>query len=300
MARPLRLEYPGALYHVTSRGDGREDIFLDDDDREAFLALLGEVCGRFTWTVYAYCLMTNHYHLLLETAEPTLSRGMRQLNGVYTQRFNRHHGRVGHVFQGRFKAIVVQRDAYLLELCRYVVLNPVRAGLTADAGQWPWSSYRAIVSEAPATAWLDVPWTLGQFGQQRSRAIGAYRRFVQEGMGRPSPWTEVRHQTVLGDEAFAARFGGARAGDSLVEVPKAQRRTVVPSLVEYAISYPNRDVAMARAYRSGAYTMKAIAEHFGVHYMTVSRAVRCAESAGTAAAPAADVGIRDLTLGTTW
>jgi REP element-mobilizing transposase RayT len=277
MARPLRLEYPGALYHVTSRGDGREDVFLDDPDREAFLELLGEVCGRFAWTVYAYCLMTNHYHLLIETAEPTLSRGMRQVNGVYTQRFNRRHDRVGHVFQGRFKAILVQRDAYLLELCRYVVLNPLRAGMTGDPGQWPWTSYHATVGEVPAPAWLDADWVLGQFGQTRSRAQAAYRRFVGEGLGRPSPWSEVRHQIVLGDAAFAARFGGVEEKDALREVPKAQRQLVSASLAEIATNSPDRDQAMARAYRSGVYTMKAIAEHFGVHYITVSRAVRRVE-----------------------
>jgi REP-associated tyrosine transposase len=117
MARPLRIEFPGALYHLTSRGDRREDIFVDDDDRKRFLEILGAVCGRFDWTVHAWCLMTNHYHLVAETAAANLSRGMRQLNGVYTQAFNRHHARVGHVFQGRYKAILVQKDAYALELC---------------------------------------------------------------------------------------------------------------------------------------------------------------------------------------
>jgi putative transposase len=129
MTRPLRVEFPGAVYHVTSRGDGREAIYVDDTDRDCFLAVVGQVLDRFAWRCHAYCLMGNHYHLLIETPEANLARGMRQLNGVYTQRFNRQHGRVGHVFQGRYKAIVVQKDKHLLELCRYVVLNPVRAGV---------------------------------------------------------------------------------------------------------------------------------------------------------------------------
>ena len=133
MARPLRLEFAHALYHVTSRGDRREDIYVDDADREAWLAVLAQVCTRFNWTVHAYCLMSNHYHLLVETPDANLSAGMRQLNGVYTQHVNRRHGRVGHVYQGRFKAIIVQKDAYLIELARYVVLNPVRASMVADA-----------------------------------------------------------------------------------------------------------------------------------------------------------------------
>ncbi|NJM42879.1 MAG: addiction module toxin RelE, partial [Brachymonas sp.] len=138
MARPLRLEFAHALYHVTSRGDRREDIYLDDADREAWLAVLAQVCKRFNWMVHAYCLMSNHYHLLVETPDANLSAGMRQLNGVYTQHVNRRHGRVGHVYQGRFKAIIVQKDAYLMELARYVVLNPcARWAMVADARDWP-------------------------------------------------------------------------------------------------------------------------------------------------------------------
>ncbi len=131
MARPLRIGLPGALYHVTSRGDGREDIYRGDTDRQAFLAVFEEVCERFNWWAHAYCLMTNHYHLLVETPDGNLSKGMRQLNGVYTQRFNSEHGRCGHVFQGRYKAIIVQKESYLTALSRYVVLNPVRARMVA-------------------------------------------------------------------------------------------------------------------------------------------------------------------------
>ena len=148
MARPLRIEFAGALYHVTSRGDGQEAIYLGDEDREAFYAVLTEVCRRFNWMVHAECQMTNHYHLLVETPSGNLSRGMRQLNGVYTQRFNRRHSRVGHVFQGRYKAILVQKDAYLLEFSRYVVLNPVRARMVRTARDWAWSNYRATAGMA--------------------------------------------------------------------------------------------------------------------------------------------------------
>jgi putative transposase len=126
MARPLRLEFPGALSHITSRGNGRADIFLDDSDCQGFLDMLGTVCHRWHWLCYAYCLMTHHYHVVLETPEGNLAKGVRQLNGVYTQRFNRRHDHVGHVLQGRYKAILVERETYLLELIRYVVLNPVR------------------------------------------------------------------------------------------------------------------------------------------------------------------------------
>ena len=140
MARPLRLEFSGALYHVTSRGDGREAIFLADGDRKLFLDVFAGVSERFNWVLHAYCLMTNHYHLLVETPDANLSKGMRQLNGVYTQRFNRTYNRSGHVFQGRYKAILAQKEAYLLELARYVVLNPVRARMVRTAAEWPWSN----------------------------------------------------------------------------------------------------------------------------------------------------------------
>ncbi|WJW75450.1 transposase [Thiohalobacter sp. IOR34] len=273
MARPLRLEFAGALYHVTARGDRREDIYLDDEDRRDFLVLLGEVCNRYNWLVHAYCLMSNHYHLLVETPDGNLSRGMRQLNGVYTQRFNRRHGRVGHVYQGRYKGILVQKGTYLLELARYVVLNPVRAGMVAEAGQWPWSSFRASIGEESAPAWLETDWLLAQFGETRGKAVRRYIRFVREGVGASSPWGRLRYQVFFGDEEFVERFRDPRRFERLSEVPKAQRRPLARTLAEYRNEFPRAE-AMARAYLSGAYTMKAIGEFFGVHYMTVSRAVR--------------------------
>lgn len=274
MARPLRLEFSGALYHVTSRGDRREDIYLDDDDRQSFLDLIGKVCERFNWVIHAYCLMGNHYHLLVETPDGNLSKGMRQLNGVYTQRFNRYHGQVGHVFQGRFKAILVQKESYLLELSRYVVLNPVRAGMVSDAGEWEWSSYLAATGQVKDPDWLETDWLLAQFGRKRAAAIKAYTQFVQSGMGGQSPWGELKDQVFLGDETFASRLKGLKPSEELSEVPKTQRRLIARSLVEYREACADRDESMASAYLSGAYTMKEIGEFFGVHYMTVSRAVR--------------------------
>jgi REP element-mobilizing transposase RayT len=156
MARPLRIEFEDAYYHVTSRGDRREPIFLDDADRQAFLGLIDQTCERFDAAVLAYCLMGNHYHLVLATRQANLSMLMRHLNGVYTQRFNRRHAKVGHVFQGRFKAILVDADAYLMTLCRYVDLNPVRARMVEAPGDWPWSSYRAHTNAAEPPPWLDA------------------------------------------------------------------------------------------------------------------------------------------------
>ena len=276
MARPLRIELAGGLYHVTARGDRREAIYRDDADRNAWLTLFGEVCERFNWRCHGWCQMTNHYHLIIETPDANLSAGMRQLNGVYTQYFNRAHRLVGHLFQGRFKAILVERDAYLLELCRYVVLNPVRAYMVGQAGDWPWSSYRAMMGLTVPPTWLETDWGLGQFATDRADARTGFAAFVAAGVGQPSPWTELRHQVFLGSDAFVERAvhdARPRSGE-LREVPRAQRRTMASSLECFERDFPNRREAMARAFETGAYTMHEIAGYFHVHYATVSRAVR--------------------------
>jgi len=170
MARPLRIEFPGALYHITSRGNARQRVFRDDEDRETFLATLAWVVARFRWRCHAYCLMDNHIHLLIDTPQPNLSRGMRQLNGVYTQRFHRRHRRVGHLFQGRFQAILVEKEGYLLELARYIVLNPVRAKIVKTPERYPWSSYRPMLGVAPVPPALAIEWVLEQFARTRATA----------------------------------------------------------------------------------------------------------------------------------
>jgi putative transposase len=279
MSRPLRLEIAGGLYHVTSRGDRRETIYRDEQDRSDWLALLGEVCDRFNWRCHAYCEMTNHYHFVVETPDANLSKGMRQLNGVYTQATNRRHGLVGHLFQGRFKAILVERDAYLLELVRYVALNPVRAAMVSEPGDWPWSSYQAMVGQVPTPAWLETDWVLSQFAQERSRAQAGYAAFVRQGIGQPSVWEGLRHQVFLGNEAFVERHcDPSKPLERLREVPRAQRRTLAKPLADFARQFPIRDEAMAQAFQTGVYSMKEIADFFSVHYSTVSRAVRRLEN----------------------
>ena len=278
MARPLRLELAGALYHVTSRGDGREDIFLSDEDRLAWLATLAEVCKRFNWVCHAYCQMTNHYHMVVETPDANLSKGMRQLNGVYTQRFNRSHQRVGHVFQGRFKAILVDKDNYLLELARYVVLNPPRAKMIRRLEQWRWSSYLATCGQAAKPAWLQVDFVLSQFSSHRARAIARYVAFVHEGAKLPSVWSQLQGQVYLGSDAFVAKMQAlVDKKPALTEIPRAQRRALTRALSDYADAH-TRDEAIALAYLSGQHTMAAIAEHFDVHYTTASRLVKIYEA----------------------
>jgi len=186
------------VYHVTARGNAREPIFFDDEDRQSFLTILGSVVNRFNWLCHAYCLMGNHYHLLIETPDGNLSRGMRQLNGVYTQKVNRRYSRVGHLFQGRFKSILVDKGSYLLELARYVVLNPVRAKLVKDPKDWEWSSYRATVGMTTIPKFLSPDWILSQFGSQREEAQAAYRHFVAEGIGK-TIWGNLNSRsTVVG------------------------------------------------------------------------------------------------------
>lgn len=227
MSRPLRLEYPGAVYHVMARAHERSSIFREDADREKFLSLLASIGRDENWRVHAYCLMGNHYHLLVETPQGGLSRGMRSLNGRYTQWFNWKHKRRGHLFEGRFRSVLVQKEAHLLELCRYVVLNPVRAGVVKRAADWRWSSYGATAGLRKADG-LEVDWTLAQFGRGRMRARQEYRRFVA--MGKDSG-EELIQGPYLGDREFRERvqemIEGKRPSD---EIPLRYRRTSQPDL----------------------------------------------------------------------
>lgn len=275
MARPLRIEYAGALYHVTSRGDLQEAIFNDDQDRTAFLNVLGEVISRFRWRCHAYCLMGNHYHLMIETPEGNLTKGMRQLNGVFTQWSNRRHKRSGHVFQGRYKAILVDRDSYFLELARYIVLNPVRAAMVKHPKQWKWSSYGATSGMATAPAWLTTEDLLAEFGNRRAVTRRKYREFVAEGMGEESIWKDLQGQIYLGDDKFVEQMRSKldeREED--VNIPRIQQRGPAPKLSALRRQYKNRDDGIRAAYQTGAYSYQQIGKEFGVHFTTVGRIVR--------------------------
>jgi len=279
MARPLRLEFSGAIYHITARGNAQESIFHDGVDREAFLSILGETVARCGWLCHAYCLMNNHYHLLVETPDGNLSHGMRQLNGVYTQRFNRRHGRVGHVLQGRFKAIVVERDAYLLELARYIVLNPVRAKAVSTLSRYRWSSYLATVGSVAQPAWLTTDWILGQFAKGRRVAQRRYARFVAEARNLPSPWTAVQGQVLLGSERYIEKLRPILEGkQDLAKIPRAQCLARRPAL-KRLFSRPGRedkrvrDEAIRKACLEYRYSMAAIAKQVNLHYSTVSKII---------------------------
>jgi len=284
MARPLRIEFSGGLYHVTARGNGRQAIFADDTDRERFLGVLTSVVSRYHVLCHAYCLMGNHYHLLLETPEANLSRAMRQLNGVYSQAFNRRHRRPGHVLAGRFQAQVVDKDAYLRAVCRYIVLNPVRAGLVTHPGQWVWSSYGATAGERPAPAFLTVDWVLS-LGDTSVRAATErrYRQFVEAGLVETATSLEGWHSgLVVGDAGVPPHVRDQlRSTAALGEIPRAQRfalRLPLATLFAGVTSRGDRDARCLQAVRDHGYTMKAVAQFLSVHYMTVSRAVSSSEA----------------------
>jgi hypothetical protein len=220
--------------------------------------------------------MDNHYHLLLETPQPNLSLGMRQLNGRYTQAYNRRHARVGHLFQGRFTAILVEKEAHLLELCRYVVLNPVRANRVPHPRQWAWSSYRATVGETSAPAWLTTDWVLGQFGTRVGPARARYRTFVADGRGGPRPWEQLTGQIYLGSEDFVAQHQPNRV---IRDIPRRQTQAQRPALriLFQRNGEPTR--LIHTAYRQYGYRLAEIADHLGVHAATVSRRLKQAEEA---------------------
>jgi len=278
MARPLRIEFAGAVYHITSRGNARENIFIDREDRRLFLSLLEDTGERYHWLCYAYCLMSNHYHLLIETPDGNLSMGMRQLNGVYTQRFNKRHGRTGHIFQGRFKAILVQKESHLLELCRYVVLNPVRAGSVSHPEEWKWSSYVATMGMIKKPKFLYSGWILAQFGHDIVTARKAYRDFVITGIKKESPWKDLKGRTFLGKENFIEKVKEFLKGkERIKEIPRIERFVGRPPLKEIFGEIKTKPLEIKGMYAAHVrygYTLKEIGDFLGIHYSTVSKLLK--------------------------
>ena len=205
MSRPRRIEFSGSVHHAMARGNAKQSIFLDDRDRIRFLALLHNAVIKHQWVCHAYCLMPNHYHLMIELKQPSLSAGMQYLNAAYAQYFNQRHGRVGHVFQGRFKSLLIEKDSYLLQLSRYIVLNPVRARMVELPSQFDWSSYRATAGMGEPHPCLTRDWLLATFAKNRSLAQQRYASFVSAGISVPCPWQQVRHAYFLGSDAFISK-----------------------------------------------------------------------------------------------
>ncbi|HXW06883.1 MAG TPA: transposase [Vicinamibacterales bacterium] len=282
MARPLRIQQPDTIYHVMARGNARMRVFCDDDEHARFLDQLGDVLADYCLACHSYCLMPNHYHLLVETTEPNLSDAMRALNGEYAQWWNRRHARVGHVWQGRFKAQVLQDPASVLAVCRYIVLNPVRSRLVDRPSDWPWSSHRAMSGECRGLAFLIVDRIRQQLGGSR-----AYQAFVGElvdvddVVGR-SIRDDLR---VIGDREFTAGFRVFGEQADRTEVPERDRllgRRLLAEVLRAPDPGEERDRQILHAHRAERYRLCEIADFLGVHYSTISRAVARAASDGDA------------------
>jgi hypothetical protein len=224
--------------------------------------------------------MSDHYHLIIETPEGNLSRGMRQLNGVYTMYFNRRHRTVGHVYQGRYKAILVEKESYLLEVCRYVVLNPVRAGLVERPEGWSWSSYRGTAGLNKPHRSLTVDWILGQMGKEKRGAVKRYRAYVREGTRAEPIWKKVKGQSILGEEDFIGRFiGHVRGYEEIKEIPRGQRYLGRPGLEDLFSGKVVRDrkkrnERVGKAVGEWGYSQREVADYLRLHYSTLSRIMK--------------------------
>ena len=284
MARPIRIEYPGAVYHVASRGNARQDVFYDDEDREKFLEKLTSVKERYGLIIHAYCLMNNHYHIVVETPRGNLSKGMQRLNGDYTQDYNRRHERVGHLFQGRYKAVLIEKESHLLEVTRYVVLNPVRAKMVKTPAEWKWSSYKATAGMEAAPEFLFEDWILGRFCKKKAEAQRRYRQFVGRGIRKKgSPFDGVAAQIVLGSGGFLESCKDMlKSKGDIKEHPRYQRKMVRPVLEKIfsrnVISKDELRQKVKEAHEEHGYTLVEISEYLGVHYATAGRMLKMAKS----------------------
>jgi len=302
MARPLRIQYPGAWYHVMNRGASRQRIFIDENDRKDFLNLLGETSDMLTVQIHAYCLLDNHYHLLIHTPQGNISRSMRHLNGIYTQRFNRKHGTDGSIFRGRFKAILIDADSYLLEVVRYIHLNPVRANIVETPEQYLWSSHNAYLEKRPSLSWLARDEVLSRFGEKLNQSIKRYREFIQEGI--PSDieefYTMERRPIILGAERFKdwVRTKLISSDEEDYEIPEAKvlhftisaNQVIDIIMKRYKVGKEtlvrvhrgkwneSRDVAIYLCRKECGMTLKGIASRLGITaYTTISMAYRRVE-----------------------
>jgi len=275
MARPLRIEFPGALYHITARGNEKNKIFFQKSDMNDFLNILCRVTKRYHLILHSYCLMHNHYHLLVETPEGNLSRGMRQLNGVYTQHINNKYKRVGHLLQGRYKSILVDKENYLVQLSSYIALNPVRAKLVTDPKDWLWSSYAQCIGFKKGIHCLFTDGILAQFGSKRKVAMKAYQEYVFLDIGAESPLKQVKGQILLGSEDFISKMDQRiKQKEKLSEIPRSQLYASRPTLDKIFQGKDKKELKIYRASLAYGYTLKKIAEFLGVHYTTVSKIIK--------------------------
>lgn len=285
MGRPLRIEYPEAFYHVTSRGNERKDVFKSQRDREKFLTYLQTATDRYGAAVHVYCLMSNHYHLLLETPEGNLSQIMRHINGAYTNYYNTKRNRTGHLFQGRYKAILVEADEYATELSRYIHLNPVRAKMVEEPEAYRWSSYRSYIGESKAPEWLKTAFILRYFGSNGKVAEKEYQRFVHDLLVEESDYSVdcSTARAILGSPGFMAAIEEKYLIDkepdrNLPELRKISKRLSLEAIIKESGSCfgeNERLAAKASIYISHKYSgerLKDIGQRFGIGESAVSQA----------------------------
>jgi len=288
LARPLRIEFPNAFYHVTSRGNERKSIFQSDNDRKRFLSYFESAHDRYGAILHVYCLMENHYHLLLETPRGNLSQVLHHINGAYTTYFNIRHGRSGHLFQGRFKAFLVERDSYGLELSRYIHLNPVRAGLVNHPFQYGWSSYRYYAGEEKEPEWLTTEFILGYFGGRGRSAFQKYRKYVKEGIAAKleNPLRKVIASTFLGREDFIRRIreeyleGKSIDKRNIPFIKKVLKRPTLSEIEAVAAKMIGEDGVLYRklciylSHQWSGWKLEEIGTHFGMTGAAVSQVSR--------------------------
>ena len=297
MARPLRIEYEDAIYHVMNRGNGFQDIFHGKEYFELFLNTVAEACERFGIEIHAYCLMSNHYHLLVKTPRANLGRAMRHINGVYTQRYNRLCSTDGVLFRGRYKAIVVDSDAYLLHVSKYIHLNPLEAGMVDNLTGYQWSSYPAYIEKIKPQKWLERDHVYGYLTSKRVKAK-CYQEFVEEkdlDIDVESFYSRKRMLPILGDEHFIEEISRKAAKDNSEATYKEQKplkvtmdqiiglvgqvfgvatEEIVTSRKGSGLKNQPRRVAMYLAQEIGDYRLNDIAERFGLaHYGGVANAI---------------------------
>lgn len=275
MARPLRLEFPGAIYYVMSRGNHDQPVFLSDDHREAFLDILDSTVRRFNWVCHAYCLMNSHYHLIIETPDGNLSKGMRQVNSVYTQYFNRTEKKSGHLFQGRFKSVLVEKGPDLRDVIRYLLLDPLREGIVNEIEMYAWSSYRSTCGMELPHKCLDMKRVLELF--EGEDAAGFFREYVLAGMQGENPLRRVKGQVVLGSQDFCTKLEPLlKSHMDVKEIPVSQRlvnRPELAALFESRLEL-ERDTRILEAVERWGYSQKEIADFLRLHYSSISRILK--------------------------
>ncbi len=279
MARPIRIQYPGALYHIMTRGNERSNIFKDKKDYQNFLVVFSEVIDRYNWQCFAYCLMSNHYHILIKTREANLSLGMRQLNGKYTQEFNVRHRRIGHLFHGRFKSILVEEENYKNELIRYIALNPIRAKIVKNLKDWEWNSYQEIIGEKKTTNGVDIKAVLDQFdGKDQKRAKAIYLEYIHSKIEEDSSLKNLKGGIILGSPEFIEKIKNYFKNQKKeLEIPTRERFAFRPTLEEIfknkKTSKKERNKLIYKSHLDCGYSLSEIGRQLKLHYSSIGKIV---------------------------